>query len=188
MRNVTVFLLVAATVACSRAKSQVSGPPAAHTATAAPAQPSGGTAVGDVMPAYSSKFLDGKPFDLRAAKGSVVFVNVWATWCGPCRFEIPELQAMHQKYASRGFEVIGISVDESGAKAVQQFVNDNKITYPIALDAQGHIADVLHTNVLPTSFILDRNGRIIWRWVGAMTPNDVATVDGIVERALQAKS
>lgn len=139
------------------------------------------------MPAYSAKLLDGKPFDTAAEKGNVVLINVWATWCGPCRYEIPELQVLHNKYAARGFKVVGVSVDESGVEGVKQFVDENKITYPIALDAEGRIANVLRTMVLPTSVIVGRDGKILWRKVGAVMPNDTAALDSIVERAVAAK-
>ena len=182
MRKIAVLLLVAATVACSREKTQ-----AAAAAPPSVVRPATGTDVGDVLPAYSGKYLDGKPLDLSAQKGNVVFLNVWATWCGPCRYEIPQLQSLQEKYASRRFKVIGISVDQSGADSVAQFVKENKITYPIGLDSGGRIADVLHTTVLPTSVIIGRDGKVLWRSVGAMTPNDVPGVDALIERALQAK-
>ncbi len=190
MRTFSILLLVAAIAGCGGQQSRVATPHAARTATpsAPPAQASASAEVGSLMPAYSGKYLDGKPLDLAHEKGSVVFLNVWATWCGPCRFEIPELQALHQKYASRGFEVIGVSVDGSGAPAVATFVKDNKITYPIAIDPDAHIADVLHTSVLPTSVIIGRDGRIVWRSVGAMTANDQPDVDAVIERALASKS
>lgn len=140
------------------------------------------------MPAYSAKLLDGKSFDVGSEKGNVVLLNVWATWCGPCRFEIPELEALHKKYSDRGLRVIGVSVDESGADTVKQFVAENKMTYPIALDAQGLVANVLRTTVLPTSVIIGRNGRIVWRKIGPVMPNENASVDAVVQQALGKKS
>ena len=170
-RAVTVLLLL---VACAREHKTV--------AAAATAEDSGPrTEVGDVMPAYTATTLDGKPFDLKSEKGSVVLLNVWATWCGPCRFETPELESLHQKYRSQGFKVIGVSVDDTGAPGVQQFVAENKITYPIAIDADGRLANVLHTTVLPTSVIIGRDGRIVWRKVGAVMPNEVSSVDSVVQ-------
>ena len=120
------------------------------------------------MPSYTAKTLGGAPYDLASEKGSVILVNVWATWCGPCRFEIPELQKMHDEFGKRGFKVVGVSVDEGEAKDVQQFVTDQKMTYPIVLDPEGRIANVLATTVLPTSVLLDRHGKIVWREIGAI--------------------
>ncbi len=142
------------------------------------------TDVGDVMPPYSAKLLDGKPFDLSSERGSVVLLNVWATWCSPCRFEIPELQALYEKYSDRGFKVIGVSVDDTGADAVKQFVTENKVTYPIAIDADGRVANVLRTTVLPTTVIIGRDGRIVWRKIGAILPNETSSLDALVKQAL----
>ena len=140
-----------------------------------------------MMPAYSTETLDGKRFDLSAEKGNVVLLNVWATWCVPCRYEIPELQKLHDRYVKSGFKVIGVSVDESGADNVKQFVSEEKITYPIALDAEGRVANVLQTTVLPTSVMIDRRGRIVWRKVGAVMPNETSALDALVKRTVSAK-
>lgn len=138
----------------------------------APAAEEGGTDIGDTMPAYEAKWLDGSTFDLAKSRGKVVLLNVWATWCGPCRYEIPELQAIHDEHAPKGFEVIGVSVDQSGADAVKQFVDERKMTYPVALDEEGRIATLLETTVLPTTVLLDREGKIVWKRYGAIMPGD----------------
>jgi cytochrome c biogenesis protein CcmG, thiol:disulfide interchange protein DsbE len=141
---------------------------------------------GEIMPAYSAKLLDGKSFDVAAEKGNVVLLNVWATWCGPCRVEIPELQALHNKYDARGFKVVGVSLDEGGDAEVQRFVTENKITYPIAIDAEGRVANVLRTTVLPTSVLIGRNGRIVWRKIGPVLPNETAALDTLIEKTLKS--
>ncbi len=193
MRKIAVLVLLAVFATCTREEQPPPPQPKARSAvkatnTRAPEESGTKGDVGDVMPAYSAKYLDGKPFDVTAEKGSVVLLNVWATWCGPCRFEIPELQALHDKYAAQGFKVIGVSVDETGADAVKQFVTENKITYPIALDAEGHVANVLRTTVLPTSVIIGRDGRIVWRKIGAVLPNETSSLDAVVQRAVSKKS
>jgi len=144
------------------------------------------TDVGDPMPPYTAAYLDGKPLNLAAEKGNVVFLNVWATWCGPCRFETPELQALHNQYAANGFKVIGVSVDEGETEAVKTFVKEQKITYPIAIDPEGRIANLVQTTVLPTSLLLDRSGRIVWRQIGAIMPND-AKLKAAVDKAVAEK-
>jgi len=143
------------------------------------------TRVGDAMPPYAAKTLDGKPFDLRSERGKVVLLNVWATWCGPCRFEIPELQAMHDRYGKRGFEVIGVSVDEGEPAEVKTFVVEQKVTYPVALDPEQKIANVLQTVVLPTTVLIDRKGKIVWRQIGALTPHD-PKLEAAIEAATAA--
>jgi thiol-disulfide isomerase/thioredoxin len=144
------------------------------------------TDVGDPMPAYTATYLDGKPLNLAGEKGKVIFLNVWATWCGPCRFETPELQALQNQYAANGLKVIGVSVDEGETEAVKTFVAEQKITYPIALDPEGRIANLLQTTVLPTSLLLDRNGKIVWRQIGAIMPNDTK-LKAVVEKAVAEK-
>ena len=133
-----------------------------------PESTSASTNVGDAMPAYTAKTLDGAPYDLASEKGNVVLLNVWATWCGPCRFEIPELQKMHDELSARGFKVVGVSVDEGDAKEVKDFIANQKMTYPVVHDPDGRIANLLATTVLPTSVLIDRHGKIVWREVGAI--------------------
>jgi thiol-disulfide isomerase/thioredoxin len=130
------------------------------------------SAVGTKMPPYKAELLDGKPFDIEAEHGNVVFLNLWATWCGPCRFEIPELQKLQAQYASQGFKVVGVSLDESGKDAVQQFVTEHSMTYPIALDPEGKLANVFQTTVIPTSVLIDRKGNIVWKKYGMITVDD----------------
>lgn len=145
------------------------------------------TDVGATMPPFRATMLDGSPFDLAAERGKkVVFLNVWATWCGPCRFEIPELEKMHAKYGPRGFEVVGVSVDESGAEAVKPFVKEQNIGYPMVIDPPGKIANLLQTTVLPTSVLIDRDGKIVWRRIGALMGPEPA-LDTAIEKALAAK-
>jgi thiol-disulfide isomerase/thioredoxin len=157
-----------------------------HASATASETESARTDVGDLMPAYSATFLDGKPLSLSNEKGNVVFLNVWATWCGPCRFETPELQALQNQYAASGLKVIGVSVDEGDDEAVKTFVAEQKITYPIAVDPEGRIATLVQTTVLPTSLLIDRNGKIVWRQIGAIMPND-AKLKAAVEKAVGDK-
>ena len=178
-RALTVLLLLAA---CTREQRTVAKPASQEENTAAR------TEVGDVMPAYSATSLDGKPLNLADEKGNVVLLNVWATWCAPCRFETPELEALHKKYGAKGFKVIGVSVDDTGLDGVKQFVTTNKMSYPIAVDADGRIANLLRTTVLPTSIVIGRDGRIVWRKVGAVMPNEISSLDSILEQALAKKS
>lgn len=137
------------------------------------------TSVGATMPAYSADLLDGSKFDVVAERGTVLLLNLWATWCGPCRYEIPELEDLHQKYAPRGFKVVGVSLDESGRDVVKQFVGEHKMTYPVALDPEGKLANVFQTTVVPTSVVIDRTGKIVWKHYGAIGTNDDTLIRAI---------
>ncbi len=184
-------------VACAKQETtKTSNPTQPHKASASKLAPTSKTAkeepadlssartdVGDPMPPYSAKYLDGKAMTMAAEKGNVVFLNVWATWCGPCRFETPELQSLQTQYAAKGLKVIGISVDEGDTDAVKTFVAEQKITYPIAVDPEGGIANLVQTTVLPTSLLIDRTGKIVWRQIGAIMPND-AKLKAAVEKAV----
>ena len=147
----------------------------------------GDTSVGAVMPPYRAQLLDGQEFNLASEKGSVVLLNLWATWCGPCRVEIPELQRMHNENAARGFKVIGVSLDDTGVKVVKDFVAENKMTYPIAIDPEGKLANVFQTQILPTTVLLDRSGKIVWKQYGAISANDPALKKAI-DAAITGKS
>src|SRR5260370_5942182 len=176
-------LVLVALAACSR-EGDVSL--AAARPKPKPAAVASQTGTGEVMPAYSAKLLDGKSFDVAAEKGNVVLLNVWATWCGPCRFETPELQAIHEKYDARGLKVVGVSVDEGGDAEVKKFIDENKVTYPIAVDAEGRVASVLRTTLLPTSVMIGRDARIVWRKIEPVMPNETAALDTLIEQTLKS--
>lgn len=187
----TLLIFAALALACSResyspARVVTRKPAKRAKRPVEQAPPAPSTDVGATMPAYQAMYVDGKPFDLGAERSKVVFLNVWATWCGPCRFEIPELQKMHAKYGPRGFEVVGVSVDEDGAAAVKPFVQEQKVDYPMVIDPPGKIANVLQTTVLPTSVVIDRSGKIVWRRIGALVGED-PTLDAAINKALGGK-
>jgi thiol-disulfide isomerase/thioredoxin len=185
MRKLSLLLsLIVALAACRRdtekATATTSAEPQKKSATATTAT---GTDVGATMPEYSAMWLDGSKFELASKRDKVLLVNVWATWCGPCRVEIPELQALHNKLNAKGFEVIGVSVDDSSAELVKQFVAEQKMTFPVALDPEGKIASILDTGVLPTSVLLDRTGKILWKHYGPI-PKDDKELDQAIAKAL----
>jgi thiol-disulfide isomerase/thioredoxin len=179
-------LLVLIVASCKRSEQPVSRTHGFGTDTQTTASAATATAPGTGVPLgeYTALNLDGSKFDIAAKRDKVVLLNVWATWCGPCRFEIPELQKLHESYANRGVEVIGVSVDESGADSVKSFVAEqSKMTYPIVLDAEGKIANMLQTSVLPTTILVDRKGNIVWKKYGAIESGDT-TLTKAIEAAL----
>ncbi|HEV7921800.1 MAG TPA: TlpA disulfide reductase family protein [Thermoanaerobaculia bacterium] len=143
-------------------------PPAPEPQTPATSEVS----IGSTLPPYTAKMLDGSPFNLAARRPKVVLLNLWATWCGPCVFEIPELEKLHQQYAARGFEVVGVSLDEGDPQGVADFVKEHKMTYPVAIDPEGKMANILQTSIIPTSVLLDRNGKVVWKKYEALTGSD----------------
>jgi len=175
-KTLAVSLVLVAVMSCKRGEQKTHGYGTAATETQATTRGSSsatGNEVGAMMPEYAAMNLDGSKFDLSARRDKVVLVNVWATWCGPCRYEIPELQQLHEHYSPRGLEVVGVSVDESGVESVRDFVAEQKkMTYPVVLDAEGKITNLLETSVLPTSVLVDRSGKIVWKKFGAIMQGD----------------
>jgi peroxiredoxin/YHS domain-containing protein len=119
-------------------------------------------------PVFALKDLAGNPLSNESLKGKVVVLDFWATWCAPCRKSMPELQALHRKYADRGFAVVGISIDEGGPAKVRKFVASKKFTYPIALDSEQSPAWASYrVKAVPAAFLIDRGGRIVAQWTGS---------------------
>jgi len=97
-----------------------------------------------------------------------VLLDFWATWCVPCRKSMPELQALHDKFGSRGLSVIGISIDENGLAKVKKFVAARKITYSIAVDSDRNPAwDAFRVKAIPAAYLMNREGQIVAQWTGA---------------------
>ncbi|HEY5162372.1 MAG TPA: TlpA disulfide reductase family protein [Terriglobales bacterium] len=112
------------------------------------------------VPAFQLTTLDGRAVTSDQLRGKVVLVNFWATWCPPCRIEMPGFQAVYDRNRSRGFVVLGISTDASGSESVRAFLAEHQITYPVAMASASVIQGFGRPNVLPTSFLIDRQGRI----------------------------
>jgi thiol-disulfide isomerase/thioredoxin len=136
----------------------------------AEADRSGATAT---APSLVGKTLEGDTFDLSEHRGEVVLVNVWATWCAPCREELPELRALHERHGARGFTVVGVSVDRRAALAsVRQMTQDFRLPYPIVFDPESEAIEGWKVHGYPTSFLVDRSGAVTWRRDGIVRPQD----------------
>jgi cytochrome c biogenesis protein CcmG/thiol:disulfide interchange protein DsbE len=117
-------------------------------------------------PAFSLPDLQGKRVDLAQFKGKVLVIDFWATWCPPCREAIPELIAMKKKYGPRGFDIVGISMDENPARVVPPFIEHYGINYPVVMADAQVSSDFGGIFGLPTTFIVDRDGNIAQRYIG----------------------
>ncbi len=123
----------------------------------------------DAAPEFQLTTLDGKPLSLESARGKVVLLNFWATWCGPCRAEIPDLIALQEKYAGK-LQIIGLMVDEDDAGLVKQVVTRTGINYPVALTSPEIRIKYGGIAALPTSFVLDTQGRVVQKHEGLRNP------------------
>jgi peroxiredoxin len=117
-------------------------------------------------PNFSLKDAAGNAVNLADYRGKVVLVNFWATWCGPCEVEIPWFIEFEQKYKDQGFAVLGVSMDDDGWKSVQPYVAKHKINYRVMIGSEVVSQQFGNIDSLPTSFVLDRQGRIAANHVG----------------------
>ena len=117
---------------------------------------------------FSLPTPDGGSFKLSAQRGKVVLVNFWATWCPPCRAEIPDLVRLQEKYRDR-LQIIGISEDESAPEVVKRFAADHKMNYPIVMTSPEIEKMFPGISALPTSFLIDRDSRVVQKHVGMLT-------------------
>ena len=123
----------------------------------------------DPAPDFTLKSLDGKPLSLLGVRGKVVFLNFWATWCGPCRAEIPDLVDLQTRYKDR-LQIIGLNVDDDDAAEIQKYVDENGINYPVAITPSELRTEYGGIPALPTSFVLDTQGRVVQKHVGLWNP------------------
>ncbi|MBA4406223.1 hypothetical protein C0389_03015 [bacterium] len=119
-----------------------------------------------LAPDFTLPTSDGKTLKLSDLKGKVVIVDFWATWCPPCRKGIPDLIALKKKYGSKGFEIIGVSVDTETKSEVVPFIKDYKINYPVVYGNMNVYQQYGGIRAIPTSFVIDKQGKIIASYEG----------------------
>jgi thiol-disulfide isomerase/thioredoxin len=137
------------------------------------------------------KTLDGKAFKLTDYAGKVVLINLWATWCGPCRVETPELEKLSKEYKSRGVEFIGVTSpgNDPEPERVKAFVREQKVSYTIAYAEDEFVATLMQgRSVIPQSFIITRDGRILVRFVGFSPVETLPKLREALERAANEKA
>jgi len=123
-------------------------------------------------PDFMLKDADGKTVRLSDYRGKVVLLDFWATWCGPCKIEIPWFMEFERQHKDKGFAVIGVSMDEEGWDAVKPFVNRLGVNYRIVVGDDGTAEQFGGIEALPTTFLLDRDGKIAAVHVGLVSKSD----------------
>lgn len=130
-------------------------------------------AVGAPAPPFVGATIRGLPFALDDLRGKVVLLNVWATWCEPCRTELPDLQALHARLEPRGFSVLGVSIDaQRDATTLRNMVSSLGLTYPVIHDARNQIGGPYRIVGYPATFLIDRKGTLRWRRDGILQFDD----------------
>lgn len=142
--------------------------------------------VGGPAPAYAAVGMRGDSASLAGLRGRVVLLNVWATWCHPCREEIPALQELHERYEPRGLALVGVSVDDRADRAaVEAFAREYGVTYDVWLDPEERVSSTFRTLGVPSTFLIGRDGTILWKHVGPVSASD-STLTRLLDEALDA--
>ena len=188
-----VTLLLAVTAGCGSATESktTTAVKAEKSVKSVTSKPAVDTSQLQAAPAWSLTDLAGKPVTSESLKGKVVIVDFWATWCGPCRAAIPHLVDLHKSYKDKGFEVVGVSLDQQGPGVVQSFVTQHDIPYTIAMGNQKIVSDFGGVRGIPTAFIISQDGKIYRKIVG-LVPREQYEKDVIallgVPKAVEPKA
>jgi thiol-disulfide isomerase/thioredoxin len=157
-----------ALTACGPKKDKAPPKPQVTTGTGSPAAGVAALPMLGTAPAWSLKDVNGKVVTSDQFKGKTVVIDFWATWCGPCKVEIPGYIELAKKHAKDGLVIVGISVDEAGPEVVKDFVARNRINYPVVMYDENIIQAFGGVEGIPTTFLIDRTGQIRDKKIGAM--------------------
>jgi peroxiredoxin len=136
-------------------------------------------------PDFSLKDLTGEKVELGQFKGKVIFLNFWATWCSPCKEEMPSMEVLYQQFKEKNFILLTISVDYGGLKPVQEFINTYHYTFPVLLDPKCKTLNLFQVKGIPTTFIIDKKGRIVGKAVGPRdwkSPEVISLINLLIEK------
>ena len=142
--------------------------------------------IGSRAPDFAAVTLDeaARTKTIADYRGQVVLLNVWATWCGPCREEMPSIEALHQRYGPRGLKVVAVSIDDAGAEdAIRDFARQYGLTFELLHDASGDIQRIYQTTGVPETFVIGRDGIILRKQIGMTdwsSPASRAVIAGLL--------
>jgi|TARA_B110000495_G_scaffold182685_1_gene178419 peroxiredoxin len=137
-----------------------------------------------VAPNFTLKNLDGEEVSLSQFRGKYVLVNFWATWCGPCKVEMPSLEGLYQRFKNKNFALLAISNDMFGSTIVKPFVKTKNLNFPILLDQRLKVSNAFGVISLPSTFMIDPEGKIIGSLFGAedwATPSNILYFENLLK-------
>lgn len=140
---------------------------------------------GSVAPDFTLKDLSGRDVRLKDLQGKLVLVNFWATWCPPCRGEVPSMVKLNEVMAGKPFQMLAISIDEGGRDAVESFFRTSGAKLPVLLDTEQKVSKTYGTTGVPETFVVDKKGVILKKVVGAMDwsdPQVIQFLDDVISR------
>jgi len=132
---------------------------------------------------FTLPVLGGGNATLSSYRGKVVILNFWATWCPPCRTEMPSMETLYQRFNAQGLEILAVDIGES-ASTVQQFIRSAGYTFPVLLDSANRVSSVYGIKNIPTTYIIDREGKRIGRVIGGImwdNPRVIAAIDALLK-------
>lgn len=143
--------------------------------------------VGSTAPDFDAVQLPtGRPVQIEDYRGKVVLLNIWATWCPPCKVEMPSMESLSHKLAGTDFRLVAVSVDEDDSSVVNKFVKDMGLTFEILHNRDGSIRRIYQTTGVPESFVIDRDGVIVKKVIGAADWNAPVN-ENLIRRLLDAR-
>lgn len=143
------------------------GPSCSDAGSGIPAAKRGVVKPGDTAPNFQLRDLEGRMVALSDLRGKVVLINFWATWCGPCRVEMPAMEQLYRAYSRNDFEILAVSTDPQGVAVTRPFQQENRLTFPILHDAEYRIGLAYGARSLPMTFMVDRQGIVRHQIFGA---------------------
>ena len=137
------------------------------------------SAVGYLAPGFNLRNLKGNYQSLDSFSGQVVVLNFWATWCEPCRVEMPSFEKLYRRYRSEGVAVLAVTLDKNSKQKVESFVDEHRISFPILLDEEGEVERLYPSMTIPFTYVIDREGRVVARVDGAKNWGSKETFEAI---------
>jgi len=136
-----------------------------------------------LAPDFAVPDLSGQAVRLSALRGKVVLLNLWTTWCPPCREEMPSMQRLYDRLRDRDFQLLAVSQDEDGKRVVEPFVREMRLSFPVLVDPDHQVGDRYGVWGYPETFVIDRAGHVVERVIGPRdwaSPEEVASLEALI--------